>query len=304
VALDNLIVQLLTKEPGKRPASAREVADRLQAMADAGEMSTVSVPVQARPVRQLWPWLVGGTAVLAVLTLGVAVVLTNWPATSEVPHHPPPPNREPGQAGPGVQEKRYRGLVDVRIWRKDADGNPERLRLSEDEALPLQVNDQFRIEAEVEPPAYLYLFWVDSEGKTVPVYPWTPGKWGTRPMQEQPLAVLSLPPTATKGYTISGMEAGMETLLLLARPDRLPLTDEQIRVWFEDMPPQRPFQKKGSAVWFENGGVVQKEGRRPRDWEENQINDPVLQVQGLLQQRVGPHGVFNTAVSFARLGKK
>ena len=56
------------------------------------------------------------------------------------------------------------------------------LRLNVPGALPLRQADKFRIEGEVDPPAYLYLVWVDPGHDVTPVYPWDPKKgWGTRP---------------------------------------------------------------------------------------------------------------------------
>jgi hypothetical protein len=197
-----------------------------------------------------------------------------------------------------------RAAVDMRVWRTGPGGAATRRRLADPGALPLQPGDQFRIEATAERPAYLYLFWIDTEGTTLPVYPWQPGRWGTRPAEEQPVTALELPLTATKGYTISGDQPGMETLILVARAERLALTDTEIRGWFIGLPPQRPYQKPESAVWFENGQIVTgDDNRRPRGFEEAIIDDPVLRVQGALKERIGPHAAGTAAVSVARLGK-
>jgi hypothetical protein len=194
----------------------------------------------------------------------------------------------------------------MRVWRAGPDGAATRLRLTDPGALPLKPGDRFRIEATADRPAYLYLFWIDTEGKAQPVYPWNPkGGWGTRAAEEHPRATLELPATATSGYTISGDQpAGMETLILVARAERLALTDEQVQRWFAGLPAQRPFQDAQSAVWFENGRIVTGDPGRPRShFEESDIADPVLRIQGLLKDRIGPHAVFTAAVSFARLGQ-
>jgi hypothetical protein len=195
--------------------------------------------------------------------------------------------------------------VDVIVWRT-AGGVARRLRLTDDGALPLHPGDQYRIEAKVTPEAYLYLFRISTEGEVDPVYPWQPGTWGTRPAEETPRDELSLPPRADKGYTVKGDREGMETWLLLARPSRLDADDATVRGWFEGVKPQRPVQDARSAVWFENGRVVHDDPRLKRDpllFEESNIDDPVLRMQGLLRERLQPHAAFTTAVSFARLGK-
>jgi hypothetical protein len=196
------------------------------------------------------------------------------------------------------------GAIDIHVWRTGPDGAAVRIRLTDPAALPLKPGDQFRIEATADRPAYLYLFWVDTEGQAAPVYPWQPGKWGTRPPEERPTPAVDLPPAAAKGYTISGDLAGMETLILVARADRLALPDEQIQMWFAGLPAQRPYQDARSAVWFENGRIVTADARRTRShFDEADIADPVLRLQGLLKDRIGPHAAATAAVSFARLGK-
>src|SRR5262249_49753837 len=147
-------------------------------------------------------------------------------------------------------------------------------------------------------------FWIDTEGEVSPVYPWKPGKWGTRPEDETVRVELSLPPTETSGYKISGDNEGMETLLLLARSSRLEADDAQVRSWFADLTPQRPVQTPPPSVVFENGRVVKNDdARRAMSFEESDVNDPVLRLQALLREKLQPHAPFTTAVSFAREGK-
>jgi hypothetical protein len=231
----------------------------------------------------------------------LAVVLPLWHRNPAADSHGPV---EGVLATPGPALMTLNGAIDIRVWRTGPDGAAARLRLTDAGALPLKPGDQFRIEARADRPAYLYLFWIDTEGKAVPVYPWQPGKWGTRPGAEQPVAALERPAAAAKGYTISGDRPGMETVILVARAERLDLPDEQIQGWFAGLPAQRPFQDPESAVWFENGRIVTgDDSRRQRGFEETDIADPVLRVQGLLKDRIGPHAAFTAAVSFARLGR-
>jgi hypothetical protein len=287
-SLSDLIMRLLAKEPGDRPASAREVAHALTAIAGG-----VSPAVPGRRGRQ---WRAAAAVGAIALTLGAAVLMVNHL------------RRRPTANAPVTVRAPILAAVDIRVWRPGPDGSATRLRLTEPGApslMPLKPGDQFRIEATTGRPAYLYLFWIDTEGKTVPVYPWQPGKWGTRPAEEQAVVTLELPPTAAKGYTISGDQPGMETLVLVARTERLDLPDDQIQGWFAGLPAQRPFQDAHSAVWFENGRIVTGDnGRRQRGFEEADINDPVLRVQGLLKERIGPHAAGTAAVSFARLGQR
>jgi hypothetical protein len=177
--------------------------------------------------------------------------------------------------------------------------------LSEPGALPLHPGDKFRILFQVEPAGYVYLFWIDTEGAVVPVYPGEPGKWDTRPEQEKPVSRLELPPRASLGYKIVGDQVGMETLVMLVRDEPLPTGAESaLRRELSGLPAQRPVQNPLAAVWFENGRVVDHDPERLRaGFEVEDINDPVLRLQDLLTQKLQPHGQFTAAVSFARLGK-
>jgi serine/threonine protein kinase len=200
------------------------------------------------------------------------------------------------------QNSIYKGYIDVLIWRRTPDQNL-RMRLTDDEALPLHDGDEFRIEAKVTPAAYLYLFGIDTEGKVSAVYPWNPRTgWGSRPAREDLRENLSLPENKEVGWGFSGGKEGMETFLLLARPTPLD-ADDVVRGWFEGLPPQRPVQNARSAVWFDNGRMVEDDPRRTRaNYEERPINDPLLRLRGLME-RLEQHAAFTTAVSFAKRGK-
>ena len=76
--------------------------------------------------------------------------------------------------------KPLRGSIHLRI---DDPANPGRrnLRLDQPGALPLKAGDRFRIEVKLNRPAYVYLFWLGSDGKVAPIHPWAPGHWDRRP---------------------------------------------------------------------------------------------------------------------------
>jgi hypothetical protein len=294
--LSDLILRLLAKSPNDRPSSAGVTADALRAI-ERGEMTAPerrpARPARARP--RATAVAIGAAVLVGVLALAVVALwrlLPHGPATAA--------STEPGENVP--PKVAYEGYVDVMVW-TTAEGPARRMRLTDDGALPLHPGDQFRIEAKVTPKAYLYLFWIDTEGVAVPVYPWQPGKWDTRPAEESPRAELSLPPSEARGYKINGDKEGMETLLLLARPSPLDADDATVRGWFTGLSPQRPVQNPLSAVWFENGRVVKNDEKRAPHFVETEIDDPVLRMQELLRERLQPNAPFTTAVSFARLGK-
>jgi hypothetical protein len=291
-ALSDLILRLLAKSPADRPESAAAVAAALRRI-ESGD--TTTAPRSARPARPAGRRRAAAVVVAALAGAAALAGLALWAFQRPGPGAPPSPS-------PAALS--YEGYVDVVVWTK-AGGAPRRQRLSDEGALPLRPGDQIRIEAKVTPAAYLYLFWIDTEGEAAPVYPWDPAKgWDARPAEEAARDELSLPASETKGYTLEGNQEGMETLLLLARPSPLDAGDADVRRWFAGLVPQRPVQDARAAVWFENGKVVQHDARRRRQWfKETQIDDPVLRMQELLRERLQPHAVFTTAVSFAKQGK-
>jgi hypothetical protein len=313
-----LILRLLAKDPAKRPASAREVAEALQNPAPVSFVpKDVTPPAKSGQTRDRGLKMdvslalgrgrqIGCAATLAVMVMvatGAGIGL--WWNRIEFASNRPGPEELHQLSGKRPAVAPQKGSVDIRIWR-GPDGEAQKLRLGEPGALPLYAGDKFRIEAHVEVPAYLYLFWINTEGQVLPLYPWKPGKWGTRPAQEQPARDVSLPVNRTAGYEVKKDVEGMETLLMLARATPLPLDDAALQKLFAGIGQQRPIQDRRSAVWFENGKVVEGDPNRKRDYFDTEVglNDPVLRLQALIEQRLQPQASFTSAVSFARLGEK
>jgi hypothetical protein len=214
---------------------------------------------------------------------------------------------DPGEAAPlpvPSAIETQKGWVDIRIWRPQQGGAIKR-RLSDPGALPLYQGDQYRIEAKVTAPAFLYLFWVDTDGDAYPVYPWKTGEWGTRPAQEKPVREISLPPQTGDAFDINDDRKGMETLLLLARATPLPCDDAELQKRLAGLPRQDKLQNPDAAVWFRNWKVIEDDDeRRSKSFSTSQVNDPVLRLQSTLQERFRGIASFSSAVCFARLGKR
>ena len=157
-----------------------------------------------------------------------------------------------------------------------------------------------RVEAELNRPAYLYVVWIDSEGKASPVHPWRPGHWDERPKEERPCNRLSLPEEGS-GWPMQPGPAGMETLYMMARETPLPF-DIDLRTRFAKLPIPRQ-QHPRAAVWFENGAAVNGEKERgPNFFDVQRIDDPVLETQRVLQERMGRLCDYSRAVSFTNAG--
>jgi len=85
--------------------------------------------------------------------------------------------------------------------------------------LPLRTGTCIQIRAEASPGAHLYLVWLTSENKALPLYPWKPGYWNEAGADCK-LEVLNLP-SDRPYWSITG-SPGLETIVLLARQSALP----------------------------------------------------------------------------------
>jgi tRNA A-37 threonylcarbamoyl transferase component Bud32 len=269
--LSRLIGRLLEKDPRRRPATARAVADELEALARV-------------PRRRLW---IGGAAAVLLLAAGVVA----WMVAG-------------GGKRPPLQPLAYSGSVDLLVHRVDGDGSDIAVPLSDPRALPLHPGDHFKITAEVDPPAYLYLIWVDEKGAAVPVYPWALGNWGTRPAKEKPLPRLEVKAPNGNWLKVTGETSAMETVLMLARPTPLQASDVEVQAWFAGLA-SLPLRGVKARVWFQDFDLLRHDATRSPSYDDD-LEQPTspLGLQGVLRERIGREAAFSRAISFARLGKK
>jgi hypothetical protein len=203
-----------------------------------------------------------------------------------------------------------RGSIHLRI---DDPANPRRrdLRLDQSGALPLRAHDRFRIEARLNRPAYLYVFWLGADGKVAPIYPWAPGHWDRRPTQEAKTDRLDLPQRSHTAWEIPARDPGLEAVVLLAREDSpLPRDVDLAKLLSGSLAQSRPTLDK--PVWIENGRAVildpqvlaapspkNRESERTAPISKTrQSNDPVLGMRRLLHEKVQPLGDYSQAVIF------
>ncbi len=288
--LSALIEELLRKDPTRRPLSAQEVAERL-ARVEAGfsiplspEPTTVTLP---RPRSRFALWAGGVAGLVAALVVIVVVA------------HP----RTPSGTGQPVADALapLKGSIDVRVFGKD-DPQRQNLFLDDPGAVPLRPGDEFCIEAKLNRPAYAYVLWIDTEGEVVPVYPWKPKHWEDRPADEHAVHQLRVPEALDRYYSIKAGTPGMDTLVLLARDEPLP-PNVDLRGELGALP-QPKAQGFRATAWFENGVPVKNERGRAGNFDERQRDDPVLQTQERIRERlVGKHFSYVLAVSFADRGK-
>jgi hypothetical protein len=197
-----------------------------------------------------------------------------------------------------------RGVLHLRI---DDPANPGRrnLRLDQPKVLPLKAGDRFRIEARLNRPAYLYLFWIGYDGKVSPIYPWKPGRWDARPEREAKTDRLDLPANADKAWEIPTGSPGVETLLLLVREESpLPRREEENlgRLLSDTRISSSVLIKE--AVWLENGREIalDPQGRALPSIKTRKSDDPVLRIRRLLSDKVQPLGDYHMAIVFPNQG--
>jgi serine/threonine protein kinase len=334
VPLSDLIVRLLAKVPACRHLSAPQVLDDLAALSELvetpppnpamaadkraelplrvgasagdqnapiaataetnhspgvsdGQATLVQKDVATRTRRRLWTTLIAAAAALLLVGVGGWLVAHYLGYTRAAP-------------------PQYRGQVNVLVERTDQDGKVRLLRLNEAGALPMRKTDKFRIEGSVDPPAYLYVVWLDPEHDVTPVYPWDATKgWGSRPPREDPVGRVSLPRNLLKPrYIAPDAKPGVATIVLFARPTPLEVPDEEVRKWFEELPDlPLPAGGEQAAVWFDDYVEV-RDPDRPRTFGEVGSDDAFARWQGQLQKVLGNKAAFQTAVSFARTGGK
>ncbi len=258
-----------------------------------------------------------GLALMAVL--GYRFVLPWIFATAPSELSAPLHNRDVVVPDVPKVAERLKGRIDLLVV-KSKDGKRRRLRLEDQGSVPVKAADEIRIEARLDRPAYLYVFWISSDGAVAPLYPWQDRDWSQRPAQERKVKTTEVPEIVDQVMDIPDSPPGLETLVLLAREESpLPReADSQLAeglsgalvawspkmktaVWIED----------GEEVVFDSAGGATRQGaaegplsRGIPSKETRKSDDPVLAIRRLLQEKVQPLGSYSQAVLFPNDGGK
>jgi hypothetical protein len=190
------------------------------------------------------------------------------------------------------QPARLDGELRVTWW--DATGLCRRT-LHDAGALPMPAKTHLYLEARLRRPAYIYLVWIDTEGKTYPMHGWQGGSW-------RPDATLTAVdrvelPSAGKTIPLAG-PAGTETVVLLARAT--PLTEDDPPLFGPDKVEafrrilSRPPADSRRCYVFPTVGL-----KGPG--AEEAITDPVELLHDALRDLCGRFDLVR-AVSFANRG--
>jgi serine/threonine protein kinase len=295
--LEAICVKAMSKLPAERYESCQALADDLERWS-AGQSTAAQQPGRSSPP-SAWDRCRGNPIRTAAVIGGVLVLLLVLAVALRIPAGP----KEIGGKDT-TQRSKQSASIDVLLW-DSHDKARRRMSLGQPGAVPLSSDDVVRIEAHVEPPMYVYLVWVDSQGKATPVYPWQRCRWSLRPAKEAPVGSLRLPEEADEGWPMQATQGGMETLVLLAREEPLG-RDVDVERLFSDLPKQ-PMQDRRALVWFAEGQPIKKAEdaqRAPNFFKTTQIDDPLLRMQRLLHDRLGRQFSVQRAVSFATVGKE
>jgi predicted Ser/Thr protein kinase len=190
------------------------------------------------------------------------------------------------------------GELTVRVW-SPGPGGKRGLRVEEPGALPVRLGEQVHLKVELNRPAYLYLVWLDGQGRVEPLYPWS-RDFGARPATESPRDRLDSPPELDKGWPLQG-PSGLETALMLARGTPLPASID-VAALLGTLPPSPLRNPQEVAIrGFDPGGptrALERGEHRGLAKEAEEIDEPLLR----LMERLRPHFELIRAVRFAYQG--
>jgi serine/threonine protein kinase len=263
--LEAICLHCLRKRPEQRYASAGELAAQLQRYLDRPAEPIAPVPLsRATAPRLPFHWALAVAPTLVGLLL-VAVGLFLWqpwrPASNDGEsgdgdkvsrvaknankNGSPPPAKvaktsnkaSDGSAGQelvGANKKtgsqpavaKAPLLVEafrVKVW---ADGK-EGIDIRTSGALPVRNGNKLQVEVKLNQPGFVYLLWLDSEGKVWPLYPWNPGNELEVDLKApvpklNPQEEVQSPAGSDVGWVMGG-PSGLEAILVLVRRTPLPV---------------------------------------------------------------------------------
>jgi hypothetical protein len=255
--------------------------------------------------------VIAGAVGLALIGLLGYQVVTRWGSTpASSPDKPAIVPSRPSDPPISAAVPPMTGRIDLLVV-SSKDGKRTRLRLADRGSVPVRADDQIRIESRLARPAYLYLFWIGSEGKLAPLFPWKDQMWFSRPPEERKVTGAELPEMVVDTLEIPHSPPGLETLVLLAREDSpLSREDEARLAQGVDCAPIPMPSGMNKAIWLEDGQeVVFRPTHGPENDERGipspktrRNEDPVLRIRAIVSERVLPLGSYSQAVLFPNQG--
>jgi len=277
--LERICLKCLRKPPAERYSTAGDMAEDLRRFLQAAEGPALAErPFTSKPRSRLGAhWRVAVSLVVAGSLLGLGWMWQSRPMPLDA-------------------------TIDVQIW-DPGDGLRRGVSIRDVRALPVRPGDQVRLNITVNRPAFAYIFWIDSQGKVNPVYPWEAGDWRRLPKLEGRVDSLRLPAMASRAWTVAPGPAGMETITILLcerawqGASHLDESQFQLRPQIATYVPDLMEWRNGQIrTWTPSG-------TRSADLSDTvEIADSVAANQFLLQQRLDGHFPLHYALSFPYAG--
>jgi len=197
------------------------------------------------------------------------------------------------------------GQVTLRVW--------DRVRghaiPAADNQLPLHTGAELMVQVNLNRPAFVYLIWMTSGGRALPLYPWESFDW-TTPLTGKKTRSLLLPLRGAKDnlhYYPLDTGLGTETVVLLARDQRLlpdfsPRLERLFRELAKDfgtlelVDPRCPFP-------FQCASTATLAPSATRLGSPQPVDDPFLNLRRRLGETLGPRFSLIKGVCFANAGE-
>jgi hypothetical protein len=184
------------------------------------------------------------------------------------------------------------GELTATLWSAEKRG----LAVNQPGALPARSGDAVHLKAQLNQPAYVYLVWIDGQGKPSALYPWNPSDGFRGLAKKSREEVVHSPPEYDRGWELGGA-AGLETALLLARRTPLP-ADASLPALLENLPPA-PLRDPLEYAMIDPDAPAVGRHRGIDTSQTKAIDDPLL----WLMERLRPHFELIRAVRFAYAGE-
>ncbi len=240
----------------------------------------------------------GVTCAVILLGVGLHSFVTRTPPPTPGPQRPDSLPIPPVRPAPGA----LAGDLTLRVWSEG--GGKRGLKIDEPGALAASSRrvGAHRGPTPIPAPAFVYLIWLDSQGKVIQLYPRDDGKYGSPLSGGSAREVVHSPEALNKGHRMSG-PGGLETVLLLVRRTQLPAgTDLAGLIGSFPSSPLRDL-REFAVRGFDEGqplGAMRMGQHRGIGDEPERVDDPLLQLMERLRSR-GPFEAIK-AVRFAYRG--